>query len=137
MSVVAIEHVGPYHRILSSLEKVEAWAKETGRNCDLTFGRFLDDPDVVDPERLRSHVGCVTDRGTADLPESFFADEIPAARYVVGVFRGSPALGPYKVYGKASRLIHEQRLTQEGPVVEIYRVTSPTEVETQYLFRVK
>lgn len=139
-ATIEIENIGPYHKVLSSLQKVEAWAKENGYACDLSFGRYIDDPDVVEPERLRSQVGCVfatAPQPAAPLPEGFSAGVIPGGKYVVGIFRGSPALGPYKVYGKAADMMREHKLVQVGPITELYRVISPTEVETHYLFPVK
>lgn len=139
-ATIEVENIGPYHKVVASMEKVEAWARENGYGCELSFGRYIDDPDVVEPERLRSQVGCVfatAPQPANPLPEGFSAGVIPSGKYVVGLFRGSPALGPYKVYGKAADVMREQNLTQIGPITEIYRVISPTEVETQYLFPVK
>lgn len=139
-SIVFTENIGPYHKVLGSLQKVENWAKENNYRCELTFGRYLDDPDVVDPERLRSEVGCIFDTPPAPtnpLPDDLKQGDLPGGKFVVGIFHGSPALGPYKVYGKAADFIRENRLTHSGAVIEVYRVISEREVETHYLFPVK
>ncbi|MBX2987301.1 MAG: GyrI-like domain-containing protein [Bdellovibrionaceae bacterium] len=138
-------HVGPYHKIMPTLETVEKWARETGFHCERTFGEFIDDPNLVEVERLHSNVGCLQDLSGPDvqnllanrnLPEDFKVKEIPAQRFVVATFEGSPALGPYKVYGKAHDVMIRQRLEPNGPVIEIYQ-TVDNIFRTLYLFPVK
>lgn len=136
MRVLWKTHVGPYHTVLADLEEVEKWVKENAHlNCDETFGEYLDDPSVVEHERLRAHVGClIASKPAVELPAGYEISEIPARNTVVADFRGSPALGPYKVYGKAQRYIVEKGLKPSGPPLEIYRRMSPTEMMTIYLF---
>lgn len=101
----------PFHKILDSLEKVEAWAKDAKVDCSKSFGHFLDDPEVVEHERLRSHVGCIVDQNKTDLPENFKMKTLPAGKYVVADFMGSPAIGPMKVYKKARQYFFDKGLT--------------------------
>ena len=116
------DHVGPYHQILSSLEEVERFAASTSLPCDRSFGEFLDDPNVVEAARLKSFVGCVQSLTPAiNLPHGVRVSLRPKRKYVVGTFHGSPALGPYKVYGKAHRFMTDQGLRMAGPVIEIYQ----------------
>lgn len=131
-------HVGAYHTVLPSLQKVEAFAKENELPCTTTFGEYLDDPNVVETERLKSFVGCVlTEKPSIPLPEGFKVSERPARRYLVGTFRGSPALGPYKAYGKAHELMVQQELTADGSVIELYRLEDDGALTTLYYFPVK
>jgi DNA gyrase inhibitor GyrI len=57
--VVYKHHVGAYHKIVPVIEEVETWIKANGEKCDLSFGEYYDDPDVVAEDRMRSNGGCV------------------------------------------------------------------------------
>lgn len=135
MHLVYLEHVGPYHKILDTLEKVEAWAKNAHVDCSKSFGHFLDDPDVVEHERLRSDVGCVVDHATTNLPEGFKAKTLAAGKYLVAESMGSPAIGPMKVYPKARKQFMERNLTPPEDVIEIYHRLDENTMKTVYLFR--
>lgn len=136
LTLVAKKHVGAYHKILEDLHDVEKWAKENGVDCSRSFGEYLDDPQVVEEERLSSNVGCVVAEAPASVPAGFEVLHRPARPYLVGRFRGSPALGPYKVYNKVEAQKKERRLESDGAPIEIYENTSEG-FETLYLFPVK
>lgn len=131
------QHVGPYHKILPTLNEVEEAAKAAGLECAETFGEFLDNPSATEMERLKSNVGCVLKTAPAAAPEGLTLQTLPVRKYVIAVFRGSPALGPYKVYGRSQDEIHRQGLTQDGPPLEIYRPLPDNGLETNYLFPVR
>lgn len=135
MHLVYLEHVGSYHKILDALEKVEAWAKNANIDCSKSFGHFLDDPEVVEHERLRSDVGCIIDQSKSDLPEGFKTKTLPAGKYLVAEFMGSPAIGPMKVYSKARRQFIDRNLTPPEDVIEIYHRLDEKSMKTIYLFR--
>jgi DNA gyrase inhibitor GyrI len=127
------DHMGPYHKIGSVIDAAEAWAHAHGVACPRTFGEFLDDPQAVDEDRLRSHAGCLLDSKPAGSTDDFTFEERPAQRYVVGRFEGSPSIGPFKVYPKIRKYIETERLRTSGPNLEVYRVNGEA-VETEYLF---
>lgn len=135
--LVAKKHVGAYHKILSTLQEVEGWAKNSGVDCSETFGEFLDNPQVVEEDRLNSNVGCVVKEPPAQVPAGFEVLQRPARPYLVGRFRGSPALGPYKVYNKIESEKQKRRLESDGAPLEIYRLLPDQGLETTYLFPVK
>lgn len=135
--VIYVLNYGPYHKILPSLQRVETWVKSKGLPCDRTFGEFIDDPGLAEPERLRSHVGCLIDQDPPPLEEDFALKQFPARRYLVGQFAGSPALGPFKVYSKMGGELARHSLSLDGSVIEIYQFTPRGDFETQYLFPVK
>lgn len=135
MHLVYIEHIGPYHKILASLEKVEEWAKKNKIDCSKSFGHYLDDPDVVEHERLRSHVGCITDDTKTELPPDFKTKNLPAGKYLVAEFSGSPAIGPMKVYKKAQAKFAEKGLTAPEDIIEIYHRIDEKSMKTIYLFK--
>lgn len=135
MHLVYAEHIGPYHKILDTLEQVEAWAKNNKVDCTKSFGHFLDDPDIVEHERLRSHVGCVVDQTMQNLPENFKTKSLPAGKYLVAEFMGSPAIGPMKVYKKARQQFTDKGLTAPEDAIEIYHRLDENTMKTIYLFR--
>lgn len=131
------EYSGPYHKILPTIQEVEAWVKSQGLGCTQSFGEYLDDPNVVEHERLRSRGGCLVTQVPEQLPPGIQTQIIPLRHYVVGEFTGSPALGPLKVYGKINQHLEKNRMKITAPILEIYNVTSETEVMTQYLFPIE
>jgi AraC family transcriptional regulator len=135
MHLVYMEHVGPYHKILDNLEKVEDWAKKNNVDCSKSFGHFLDDPDVVEHERLKSNVGCIVDQPRTDLPAEFKFKTLPAAKYMVAEFMGSPAIGPMKVYKKAKSKFYERGISPPEDVIEVYHRLDEKSMKTMYLFK--
>lgn len=137
IAMVYMEHIGPYHKILDTLTKVEEWAKSQNIDCSKSFGHFLDNPDVVEHERLRSNVGCVVDHPIEDLPKDMKFTIIPGGRYFVADFAGSPAIGPMKVYRKAREKYAERNLPAPDDVIEIYQLHPDKTMTTSFLFRIQ
>lgn len=134
MKVIYKEHTGSYHKIVTIIEEVEAWAKKNNIDCAESFGEYIDDANKVEEARLRSRGGCIVASIPANLPEGFLAREIPARKYVVATFEGSPGIGPLKVYPKAESYMQERQLVLDGPIIEIYVIHSQKSMTTTYLF---
>lgn len=134
--LVYTEHVGPYHQINEKIIEVENWAKQNKLNCDITFGEFIDDPDIVDHDRLRSNAGCITQEFKVSLPDSYKSKKIVRRKYLVARFSGSPAIGPLKVYPKLKAAAEEQRYALDGPIIEVYEIKDK-KLLTQYLYPIK
>jgi AraC family transcriptional regulator len=136
--IVFKNHVGAYHKIVPVIESVEKWAKENGESCHLSFGEFLDDPDKVEEDRLRSIAGCMVEK-TWDfvLPAGFGFRELPSRFYVIAEFEGAPSIGPFKVYPRAKEYIEAHNYKMSGSIMEIYEILSPEKVKTTYLFPVE
>lgn len=141
-------HVGPYHKIVGTIEEVEKWAKEHGLKCRLSFGEYFDDPRIVEEGRLNSRGGCLADPQVPeeknqleklrnDLPDGFEVAEIPQTRAVVALFNGAPGIGPLKVYPKAEDYISENRLLRKGSVLEIYEIFGPNSMQTTYIWPIQ
>jgi hypothetical protein len=88
---------GPYNEANQYIEEVEKWAKENSVDCPKSFGQYLDDPQKIEPEKLRSFVGCVLD---SELSETgpYQLKHVKIEKAYSAKFGGSPALGPLKVY---------------------------------------
>lgn len=130
------KHYGAYHKIVPTIQEVESWARGNGFQCELSFGHYIDDPNQVEQDRLRSRGGCLVDRFPDRLPEGFEVDSIPAGDFVVAKFEGSPSIGPFKVYPRALSYISEKRLVRDtsAGVYEVYNVISDTQMKTTYFF---
>jgi AraC family transcriptional regulator len=142
IKIIFKHHIGAYHKILESIEPVEKWATEHNVNCNVSFGEYLDDPEVVAEDRLQSNGGCIVSAEPAALVGGISGGllggeisyrEIPRKAYLIGEFDGAPSIGPFKVYPKAMKWMNEHQFILGGPVIEIYH-TQGSAVHTQYLF---
>lgn len=144
-TVIFKSHVGPYHKIVSSIEEVENWAKANGLKCRLSFGEFFDDPRNVEEGRLNSRGGCLVDPLITEenkildalkekLPADFKIAEIARTKAVVALFTGAPGIGPLKVYPKAEDYISENKLVRKGSVLEIYEIFDRKSMQTTYIW---
>lgn len=148
------DHVGPYHKITPLIEEIETWAKQQNIPCLQTFGRFNDDPDLVEEERLRSEAGCVLSdmAGSAagltlpdaesnsvgveikQFPNGYKLEKLEARNYLVATFEGAPSIGPIKVYPMARDHALGLGKLIGNPIIEIYTIKAGNEMTTQYLF---
>ncbi len=128
-------HIGPYHKIVPTIEDVEKWAVENGEACQISFGEYLDDPRVVDEDRLRSNGGCVVEGDwSGRLPEGMEFKVVPRREYVTAIFTGAPSISPYKVYPKALKYMESLNLKHEGTIIEMYERLPNEGIRTRYLF---
>ena len=128
------DHLGPYHTIAEVIKDVETWAQAQGIDCKITFGQFIDDPSVVEHERLKSRGGCVVATFPKKFPIEMKTLLIPARNYILAHFHGSPWLGPYKVYAKVAEFANERKVRINEPVIELYKLIDDHHLETTYLF---
>ena len=136
MFILFKDHIGPYHTVAELISSVEVQAKRDGLDCSMTFGEYFDNPDNVEQDRLRSRVGCISNKPYAKTPLELKTDKIPTRRYVVGYFLGSPAIGPWKVYPKIKKYLSEWKIAREDNAIEIYTMTDES-INTEYLFPLK
>jgi len=146
-------HIGPYHKIVATIEAVEKWARFNKLKCRLSFGEYLDDPRIVEEGRLNSRGGCLIDPLAHDekvileklksqLPPDFKISVFEKTKAVVALFTGAPGIGPLKVYPKAEDYLIKHKLTPKGSVMEIYEVFdlrsgSGIAVQTTYIWPVQ
>lgn len=143
--LLAKTHHGAYHKIIDDLEEVEALVKAEGLKCEKTFGRFFDNPDSVDEDRLKSEVGCffegepplLTKEILQKFGETLELIKIEPQLYVQGKFDGAPSIGPMKVYPKIKDYLLEKGFSESGAPIEVYQMTKESGVTTTYLFPVK
>ena len=133
------EHNGEYHKIVPVIEEVEKYFKERGIECLYTFGRYLDDPNKVEHDRLKSHGGCVfatlsSDVDKAITESSYKTEKVPQKEYVIARFNGSPSVGPFVVYPKIDQWFEKYGYIKVGPAIELYKILPDNTVMTSYLF---
>jgi hypothetical protein len=134
--IVYKAHIGPYHKIVPTLDEVAKMVASYGETCERSFGEFLDNPKEVEEDRLQAHVGCIVEKEITDLPGGYSYGLINHRNYLVSTFYGSPAIGPLKVYPKAQKILAERPQDSAGPPIEIYRIidAGSNKMETTYLF---
>lgn len=137
-----ISHLGPYHKVNSSIVKVEEWALANNIPCLRSFGYYIDDPNTADETRLRSEVGCLLEGISSvslnkNLPEWLQLKTFSEGSYLVAEFEGAPSIGPLKVYPAVREYLKENKLKQVLPPIEIYSATSDTAAKTEYRFKVE
>lgn len=145
-TVVYLDHIGAYHKIVEKIEVVESWAHKNGLQCRLSFGQYFDDPRIVEEGRLTSRGGCLIDDKSEtekfeqlkkNLPPDFKTDVIPKTRAVVALFTGAAGIGPLKVYPKAEDYISEHELQRKESVIEIYEIFSKNAMQTTYIWPIQ
>jgi len=145
MALIYVRHLGAYHKINESLTKIEQSLEKKGLQCSKTFGEFLDNPDEVNEDRLTSHVGCLflvsEDSPAAEkggrleslAKELGFEYESRLSQPVIKAsFRGSPSIGPFKVYPKIDEMIQDLRRARSGPLMEIYEIKGDKVLTTYF-----
>jgi len=104
----------------------------------MAFGRYLDDPKVVEHDRLRSHGGCLVQGGALNpsisLPEGLKSESLLTKEYVLATFNGSPSIAPFVVYPKVTKWFDKYGYKMSGPVIETYKTLPDETVLTTYLF---
>ncbi len=116
-------HTGAYHKISQTIEGVERFALSRNISCQ-SFGEFLDNPQVVEEIRLKSHGGCLTSEEIKDIPPDLKFETRSPKNYVKAIFNGSPSISPYKVYPKIQEYAYQARLTLNPHVIEVYYPSS-------------
>lgn len=137
INMVYKDYVGPYHKIVKTIQEVETWAKSKNLDCSESFGEYLDDPNLLDHDRLKGRGGCILSTIPKEMPAEFKSQILPNRHYIQGIFLGSPALGPMKAYGKIAEYIEKNNFKSNSAVIEIYKLKDKTNVETKYLFSVQ
>jgi hypothetical protein len=133
------EHIGPYREV--KFVKAEVARYLAGRHETVPargFARFLDNPQKVQPENLRSTVGYITDSLLSGVTTPYKTDIFPQTRCVSGIFpirsRLSQFIGALKFYPRLFRYCRREKLKMAGPVLEIY---DSSEKRIEYIAPIK
>ena len=123
IAVARVRHIGPYNEVGRCFERLFEWAASVGGRPGRVFSLSYDDPDTVEPVRLRSDA-CLELQTDALPPPGITVDTLAAGRYAIHTHRG-----PYDGILEAYRRLFASWLPQSGedvddrPCMEIYRNT--------------
>ena len=130
------EFKGPYHKILNTIQEVEAFAKTKNIACTKTFGEYLDDPAKKNEVDLVSNGGCVltSQIDSVDAQSGILFKSEGPSKYLKASFLGSPSVGPIKVYPKALEWFKREDRTISSRVLEVYVIQEDGTMVTEYYF---
>jgi AraC family transcriptional regulator len=122
MTIVYVEHVGPYDQLEPIFGQLAAYAIKKNLALNVV-GLYYDDPDEVPAESLRCELGVQVEEGFQ--PDSgYMVKEIPAHKVVYAVMKG-----PYdKIameYPNIMDWMEEKGYQMNGPITEIYLEAGP------------
>jgi effector-binding domain-containing protein len=122
MTLLYFDHTGPYDQIGITLNQLAEYAAKKGIEGNMV-GIWLDNPEAVLPESLKSEIGIVVPYGF--MPDSGYGiEEIPARKVVYAILRG-PYAEITKEYPYIMKWIKEKRYRVSGPITEIYLEAGP------------
>lgn len=136
-------HEGPYHHIVGKIQEVETWAADNNISCSKSFGLYLDNPAEVEQERLRSFGGCLLESSDKVIAPELLLPKMEIHQWggtqlVQAYFEGSPGIGPFKVYPKATQFMQGRQLTPASSVLEVYHILEDGKaMQTHYYFVVE
>ncbi|MBM9501211.1 GyrI-like domain-containing protein [Leptospira sp. 201903071] len=138
--VLSHDRIGDYRNVGVSFEILQKELPAKGIQNFKLFGIYLDNPNEVSKEKLRSEVGVILTEPLARVPEGLSLDlklrTIPEKKYVLAEFPLknflSIFLGIYKVYPVVFQACETRGCNlKEKPSMEIYEPL--TEHKTTYL----
>jgi effector-binding domain-containing protein len=138
MTIVYMEHVGPYDQLGPLFGQVAAYGGQKGLELNMV-GLYYDDPAVVPAESLRCELG-IQLKEAIEPDSGYLVKEIPSHRVVYAVMRG-----PYDEiameYPNIMKWMEEKGLRMAGPITEIYLEAGadcpPEELVTEVRFPVE
>ncbi|MBW0432675.1 GyrI-like domain-containing protein [Leptospira yasudae] len=138
--ILSHERIGDYRNVGLTFEVLQKELPEKGFKDFKLFGIYLDNPNEVPKDKLRSEVGAIFAEPISKIPDGLSielkARTIPAKKYLVAEFPLknflSIFLGIYKVYPKIFRACEEKGCDLKGKAsMEIYEPL--TTYKTTYL----
>ena len=88
------------------------------------LARFLYDQERVAADELRSHLGCVVETPGPDFA-NFKYKKVPAGEYIWAQFKGSPAIGPVRVYPAVTDWMVRFKIRSGSDTSVIRRLATP------------
>jgi AraC family transcriptional regulator len=122
MTIVYVEHVGPYQELGPVFGQLSAYAEKKGLELNLV-GFYYDDPATVPAESLRCELG-IQLKEAIEPDSGYLVKEIPSHSVVYAIMRG-----PYDEiameYPDIMKWMEEKGLRMAGPITEIYLEGGP------------
>ncbi len=134
------KYTGPYQNVGPVFTEVENALAQDKIKCDLTFGRYYDNPNEVEPARNRADIGCIVNSTTPSLPQDSKIQSETLTPYTAleGTFEGAPWLTAFKVYSAIRKESYQRNipLDENAPSLEIYEKIKHG-FKTRVYFKVK
>lgn len=130
------KYTGPYHEVRPVFEKIESQLAEQNLKCDLSFGRYYDNPDEAEPERLRADLGCLLPQAPAQALAGLETEKWTGYDSLRGTFEGAPWLTAFKVYSALKKESFQRNIHVEfTPALEVYQ-KNQRGFKTEVYFRI-
>lgn len=94
---VYLQKQGPFTEISDAWDEAEQIFKEQNLEKGICCGKYLDDPALADPEKLRWRVGYLLQDSVA-IQEPLKYENIPEYDYVIASIKAHPMVAPFKTY---------------------------------------
>jgi AraC family transcriptional regulator len=134
MTMLYFEHTGPYDQIGATLNQLAEYAAKRGIAGNMV-GIYLDDPEAVRAESLRSEIGIIVPYGF--MPDSGYGiQEIPARKVVYAILKG-PYAEIAKEYPYIVGWMKEKGYKMNAPMTEIYLEAGPNVPPVQLVTEVQ
>ncbi len=134
MTLLYFEHTGSYDQIGTALAKLAEYATPKGITGNMV-GIYLDDPEIVRAESLRSEIGIVVPYGL--MPDSGYGiQEIPARKVVYAIIKG-PYADIAKEYPYIMEWMGKKGYKMNAPMTEIYLEAGPNVPPAQLVTEVQ
>jgi effector-binding domain-containing protein len=134
ITMLYFEHTGPYDQIGATLNQLADYAAKKGIESNMV-GIWLDNPEAVRPESLKSEIGIVIPYGF--MPDSGYGiEEIPARKVVYAILKG-PYTEITKEYPYIMEWIKEKGYKLSDHVMEIYLEAGPNVPPAQLVTEVQ
>jgi effector-binding domain-containing protein len=134
MTLLYFEHTGPYDQIGATLNQLSEYAAKKGIDGNMV-GIWLDNPEAVIPESLKSEIGIVVPYGF--MPDSGYGiQEIPARKVVYAIIKG-PYTGITQEYPYIMEWMEKKGYKLSGHVTEIYLEAGPNVPPAQLVTEVQ
>jgi len=134
MTLLYFEHTGPYDQIGATLNQLAEYAIKKGIEGNMV-GIYLDDPEAVRPESLRSEIGIAVHYGF--MPDSGYGiQEIPTRKVVYAILKG-PYAEIAKEYPYIMEWMKKKGYKMNAPMTEIFLEAGPNVPPAQLVTEVQ
>ncbi len=126
------EYVGPYTQVASTMDEVYQALLSEEITDQVGFGIYLDNPAIVDKDKLRSEVGSIINdadiQKLSTTTEDYMVKTLPKTKSIVAEFPYknmlSFMLAPVKMYRVLEEymIANEIEWTEDMPAMEIYDI---------------
>jgi effector-binding domain-containing protein len=136
IQMVYYEFTGPYDQSFNEFGNLIAFIQQNNVQLEaFSLGIFLDDPEVVPGNELRSKIGHAIGSNPDFKSDTYKFKEIPAGKAVSVRYKSMEEIMP--AYQAISKYIMDNNLKTEPYSVELYFGQDPNTLDAEILFYLK